>query len=103
MLGKHPFNGPSGGGDGGNELPQARRSHRDEEFAEFSVALDADFDLDRRPYDRRAPNEFCFHAAPLKSVAYASPSTPVGKSAVEGSRAAPARTPPAAANRLRGE
>lgn len=71
MLSEHPLNGPSNVGDRRNELPKARRAHRDEKFARFSVALDADFDFDCRPYDRRASDDFCFHVAPPKTVAYA--------------------------------
>jgi len=71
MLGEHPLDDPPDVGDGRNELPQARRAHRDQEFGPFPVTLDPDFDLDRRSHDRGPPNEFCFHIAPRKTLAYA--------------------------------
>jgi hypothetical protein len=71
MLGEHPLDDPPQVGGRGNDLPQARPTHRDDEFAELSVAFDADFDFDCCPDDRRTPDEFCFHVAPLKALAYA--------------------------------
>jgi hypothetical protein len=44
--------------------------HRDEEFVELPIARHAYFDFDGPPDDGRAPNEFCFHGAPRKTLVY---------------------------------
>ena len=71
VPGEYPLDGPADVSHRGNDLPQARRAHRDQKFAPFPVTLDPDFDFDRHPHNRGTPNEFRLHAAPRKTLAYA--------------------------------